>query len=80
MFEEQEEDTIEEIPTFDTTTKNIEQAMVKDVVTVSSDTTIKEVSKILAARDFHSLPVVDNDTLVGMVTTTDLLNYYIEQY
>lgn len=59
---------------------SIEQAMVKDVETVSSDTTIKEVSKILAARDFHSLPVVDNDTLVGMVTTTDLLNYYIEQF
>jgi acetoin utilization protein AcuB len=59
---------------------SIEQAMVKDVVTVSSDTSIKEVSKILAASDFHSLPVVDNDTLVGMVTTTDLLNYYVEQY
>ena len=59
---------------------SIEQAMVKDVETVSSDTTIKEVSKILAARDFHSLPVVDNDTLVGMVTTTDLLNYYIKQF
>jgi acetoin utilization protein AcuB len=59
---------------------SIEQAMVKDVVTVSSDTTIKEVSKILAAQNFHSLPVVDNDTLVGMVTTTDLLNYYVEQY
>jgi acetoin utilization protein AcuB len=59
---------------------SIEQAMVKDVVTVSSDTSIKEVSKILAAQNFHSLPVVDNDTLVGMVTTTDLLNYYVEQY
>jgi CBS domain-containing protein len=59
---------------------SIEQAMVKDVITVSSDTTIKEVSKVLASSNFHSLPVVDNDTLVGMVTTTDLLNYYIEQY
>lgn len=59
---------------------SIEQVMVKDVVTVSSDTSVKEVSKILATRDFHALPVVDNDTLVGIVTTTDLLNYYIEQY
>ena len=58
----------------------IEQVMVKDVVTVSSDTSIIEVTKILAARDFHALPVVDNDTLVGIVTTTDLLNYYIEQF
>lgn len=59
---------------------SIEQVMVKDVVTVSSDATIKEVSQILATRDFHALPVVDKDTLVGIVTTTDLLNYYIEQY
>lgn len=59
---------------------SIEQVMVKDVVTVSSDTAIKEVSKILAISDFHALPVVDNDTLVGMVTTTDLLNYYIQEF
>ncbi|GGZ78000.1 CBS domain-containing protein [Algibacter mikhailovii] len=58
----------------------IEQVMVKDVVTVTSDTTIKEVTKILATREFHALPVVDNDTLVGIITTTDLLNYYHQQY
>ncbi|WP_282124650.1 CBS domain-containing protein [Algibacter mikhailovii] len=58
----------------------IEQVMVKDVVTISSDTTVKEVTKILATREFHALPVVDNDTLVGIITTTDLLNYYLEQF
>jgi acetoin utilization protein AcuB len=58
----------------------IEQVMAKDVVSVSSDTTIKEVTKLLASREFHALPVVDNDTLVGIVTTTDLLNYYYQQF
>ena len=58
----------------------IEQVMVKDVVTVAIDNSINDVTKILAARDFLALPVVDNDTLVGIVTTTDLLNYYIEQF
>lgn len=58
----------------------IEQVMVKDVVTINSKTTIKEAAKILADREFHALPVVDNGTLVGIVTTTDLLNYYIRQY
>ncbi|TXG38650.1 CBS domain-containing protein [Seonamhaeicola maritimus] len=58
---------------------DIEQVMVKDVVTVNSRTSIKEVAKILADREFHALPVVDDNTLVGIVTTTDLLNYFIKQ-
>ena len=57
----------------------IEQVMVKNVVTVNSETTIKEVAQILADREFHALPVVDDGALVGIVTTTDLLNYFIKQ-
>ena len=58
----------------------IEQVMVKDVVTINSETTIKEAAEILAKREFHALPVVDDGTLVGIVTTTDLLNYFIKQF
>lgn len=56
----------------------IEQVMSKHIVTINSDTTIKEAATILAEREFHALPVVDNGILVGIVTTTDLLNYYIK--
>lgn len=58
----------------------IEQVMVKNIVSVSSTQTIKEVAEILAKNEFHALPVVDDDKLVGIVTTTDLLNYLLEQY
>ncbi|MBU2938935.1 CBS domain-containing protein [Lacinutrix sp. C3R15] len=58
----------------------IEQVMAKNITHVSSDTTIKEVAEILAKKEFHALPVVDNNTLVGIVTTTDLINYLIEQF
>ncbi|WP_178990222.1 CBS domain-containing protein [Winogradskyella schleiferi] len=57
----------------------IDQVMVKNVVTVTSDTTIKDVAKILATQEFHALPVVDNGLLVGIVTTTDLINYLLKQ-
>ena len=57
----------------------IEQVMKKDVVTVSSQTPIIKVTKILAEREFHALPVEDDGMLVGIVTTTDLLNYYVKQ-
>lgn len=58
----------------------IEQVMAKNLVSVPSTTTIKEVAEILATKEFHALPVVDNNELVGIVTTTDLINYLIEQF
>ncbi|WP_458628891.1 CBS domain-containing protein [Winogradskyella sp. PC D3.3] len=57
----------------------IDQVMAKNVVTVSSKATIKEVAKILAEKEFHALPVVDEGSLVGIVTTTDLINYLLKQ-
>ncbi|MDH7911501.1 CBS domain-containing protein [Winogradskyella sp. SYSU M77433] len=57
----------------------IEQVMVKNVVTVDANTSIKEVAKILAKREFHALPVIEDGCLVGIVTTTDLVNYLIKQ-
>ena len=61
-------------------TFSIEQVMVKNVVTVTSDTSIKEVAQILAEREFHALPVVEDGILVGIVTTRDLLNYFVKQF
>ncbi|MFD2562203.1 CBS domain-containing protein [Aquimarina rubra] len=58
----------------------IEQVMAKNLVSVSSSTTIKEVAEILAKKEFHALPVIDSGKLVGIVTTTDLINYLLEQF
>src|SRR5690606_35679270 len=55
----------------------IEQVMAKNVVSVPSTANIKEVAEILAKKEFHALPVVDDDVLVGIVTTTDLINFLI---
>lgn len=58
----------------------IDQVMTKNVVTVTSETTIKEVAEILTKNEFHALPVVDQGELVGIVTSTDLINFLIEQF
>lgn len=58
----------------------VEQVMAKNLVKVSPDTTIKETAEILASREFHALPVCEDDLLVGIVTTTDLIKYLIDQY
>jgi CBS domain-containing membrane protein len=57
---------------------SINDMMIKNPLTASPETTILEVSKLLASKEFHSLPVVDNGKLVGIITTTDLLHYFIE--
>lgn len=58
----------------------IPQVMVKNVHSVSPDTTVKEVAETLAKEEYHALPVVEDEKLVGIVTTTDLINYLLEQY
>ena len=58
----------------------IEQVMAKRLVSVDIQATIKEVAEILAKKEFHALPVLDGKNLVGIVTTTDLINYLLEQF
>lgn len=58
----------------------VEQVMAKNLVTISPFTTIKEAAEILSSKEFHALPVVEEDMLVGIVTTTDLIKYLIDQY
>ena len=57
---------------------SIKDLMIKKPITVGPDTTILEVSKLFANTEFHSLPVVDEGKLVGIITTTDLLHYFID--
>ena len=73
------EDT-HEVDTSVYTLFTIEQVMARNLVSVSPNATVKEVAEIFAAREFHALPVIDEGTLVGIVTTTDLIKYLLEQY
>ena len=61
-------------------TFTIPQIMAKSLVTVEPDTSIKQAVELLTNQSFHSLPVVENGILQGVLTTTDLLKYFLEQY
>jgi CBS domain-containing protein len=73
-----EEDEVVDVTVYNMFT--VEQVMAKKLVTVSPETTIKEVAEILSSKEFHALPVVEGDLLVGIVTTTDIIKYLLEQY
>ena len=59
---------------------SVEQVMARNLVKVAPDTSIREVAEILSKSEFHALPIVEGDLLVGIVTTTDLIKYLLEQY
>jgi CBS domain-containing protein len=58
----------------------IEQVMAQKVETIDASATIRDVADVLSAREYHALPVVEDNKLVGIVTTTDLIKYLLEQY
>ncbi|MBL7872958.1 MAG: CBS domain-containing protein [Cyclobacteriaceae bacterium] len=62
---------------------NISQVMSHKPRVVRADESIRDIAEILAVEEFHALPVVDpadGTKLVGIVTTTDVIRYMLEQY
>lgn len=62
---------------------SIAQVMSHKPRVVKASDTIKEVAETLSTEEFHALPVVDDqDTakLIGIVTTTDVIRYMLNQY
>ncbi|MBW7890546.1 MAG: CBS domain-containing protein [Chitinophagaceae bacterium] len=58
----------------------IPQVMTANVRSVTSNTSIKEVAEIFSSAEYHSLPVVDDGELKGIVTTTDVIKYMLDQF
>ncbi len=57
--------TIEQVMTHHPTFVDIKDGMVKAL-------------HILSEKEFHALPIVDGDTLVGIITTTDIIRYFLK--
>ena len=52
----------------------VEQAMTPDPVTVTPDTSVTDVAKIMVAKSIGGIPVVDDTgELIGIVTESDLV-------
>nr|WP_293844023.1 CBS domain-containing protein [uncultured Arsenicibacter sp.] len=59
----------------------IAQVMTHKPRTIPATMTIREVAEVFTQEEFHALPVVNEDnTLTGIVTTTDVINYLLDQY
>jgi acetoin utilization protein AcuB len=59
----------------------VQDIMTTPVVTVRKETPIVDAGQIFVEKKFGCLPVVSDDqTLVGIITVTDLLQAFVEQH
>ncbi|GAB2767021.1 hypothetical protein GCM10027275_06500 [Rhabdobacter roseus] len=59
----------------------LEQVMTHKPRLIRADQTIRDVAEIFTQEEFHALPVTDEKgTLVGIVTTTDVMRYLLDLY
>ena len=47
----------------------VEQVMCENVTTIKPDSTMKDVRRILSKNKISGIPVVDDDLLVGIITS-----------
>lgn len=58
----------------------IGRAMTEGLVTTRPSDDVQNVVELMLKNGISSIPVVDDDGLIGMVTKTDLLNFYNDKY
>ena len=56
----------------------VSMIMVKTVVTVPTSTTIERAALIMQQHRISSLPVMENDELVGIITSTDVMGVLLD--
>ncbi|MCP4719386.1 MAG: CBS domain-containing protein [Desulfobacteraceae bacterium] len=55
----------------------VEQAMVKNVMTVAPDTPVTEIASLMVEKHFHTIPVVEGKKLLGIIGKEDILKTLI---
>lgn len=59
---------------------SIPQIMQTDLVTIPSDSTVRDAARALSTGNLHAVPVVgENSKLVGIVTSTDIVSYFLSE-
>lgn len=56
----------------------VERVMSKNVIKVEEDSTLEEAARLMADHKIGGLPVMRNDSVVGIITETDLFRLFLE--
>jgi acetoin utilization protein AcuB len=58
----------------------VEKVMVKKVISVQENEVIEEAARIMADQGIGCLPVMKNSLLVGIVTDTDIFQFFVNSF
>lgn len=58
----------------------VDQAMTPDPITVTPGTPLDEIASLMVEKKYHTLPVVDGGTLVGVVGKEDVLKTLLDSH
>ncbi len=58
----------------------INDVMTTDLKTLNTSSTVRDAAELLSDSRYHSVIVLENENLAGIVTTTDLIHYLCEQF
>ena len=58
------------------TDETVGDIMIKDVITTTPGTPIESCSKIMVRNNLRRIPVVEEEELIGIVTSTDILRFF----
>lgn len=57
---------------------SVEQVMTGRPKIIQSSQSVTEVAEIFVKENYHALPVLEGEALAGIVTTTDVIRYMLE--
>ena len=58
----------------------VSDVMTRNVISVSPEEELGEVAKHLMENEYHALPVETNSLLIGIITTTDVIRFLLDQF
>lgn len=62
--------------------KVYKELKVKDIMTskpfyLTSNASVEEVAQVLSEGNYHAIPILENDKLVGIVSTADVIKFFL---
>ena len=58
----------------------VTKLMSKNVITITKNTTVEEAARMMVDQDLSSLPVLDGDKLIGIVSKSDMFKILLELF
>ncbi|MFH6769066.1 CBS domain-containing protein [Gaetbulibacter aquiaggeris] len=62
--------------------KIYKELKVKDIMTskpfsLTTEASVEEVAQVLSEGNYHAIPILENDKLVGIVSTADVIKFFL---